>query len=212
MLRFNQTLQNYLEVSVGNDTYNTNKYDKIQNLDTTEIKFPKIGSDLLQKWNFKGNKKNSFSKVGNFIKSTIKSSPTSFSGATNLPPIGSAFMYIESSSNNHGHERVFVSWERTDNIQITNITFYCNRFSSLNNESKKSMGRFRIQLILEDITWSTQYSIAKNTPFNDISTDWTLLNLGFAQQNYGIKLIYDQIDTPHADTCSSNTTVTHSVY
>ena len=33
-------------------------------------------------------------------------------------------MFIETSSNNHGHERVFVSWERTDIIQITNITFY----------------------------------------------------------------------------------------
>ena len=38
-------------------------------------------------------------------------------------------MYIETSSNNHGHERVFVSWERTDIIQISNITFYYNRFS-----------------------------------------------------------------------------------
>ena len=43
--RFNQTLQNYLKVSVGNDTYNLTKYDKIQVTDTTEIKFPNIGSD-----------------------------------------------------------------------------------------------------------------------------------------------------------------------
>ena len=27
-----------------------------------------------------------------------------------LYPIGDDFMYIETSSNNHGHERVFVSW------------------------------------------------------------------------------------------------------
>ena len=32
------------------------------------------------------------------------------SGATSLPPIGNSFMYIETSSNNHRHERVFVSW------------------------------------------------------------------------------------------------------
>ena len=38
ILRFNQTLSNYLEVSVGNDTYNLTKYDKIQINDTTEIK------------------------------------------------------------------------------------------------------------------------------------------------------------------------------
>ena len=30
ILRFNQRLQNYLKVSVGNDTYNLTKYDKIQ--------------------------------------------------------------------------------------------------------------------------------------------------------------------------------------
>ena len=30
IVRFNQTLQNYLKVSVGNDTYNLTKYDKIQ--------------------------------------------------------------------------------------------------------------------------------------------------------------------------------------
>ena len=53
ILRFNQTLQNYLKVSVGNDTYNLTKYDKIQITDTTEIKYPNIGSDLLQKWYIK---------------------------------------------------------------------------------------------------------------------------------------------------------------
>ena len=55
LLRFNQTLTNYLKVAVGNDTYNLNKYNKIQNIDTTEIKFPNIGSDLSQKWNIKCN-------------------------------------------------------------------------------------------------------------------------------------------------------------
>ena len=47
------------------------------------------------------------------------------------------------------------SWERTDIIQITNITFYYNRFSTLTNDSLKSMGRFRIQWLLEDNKWST---------------------------------------------------------
>ena len=46
LLRFNQTLENYLKVSVGNDTYNLTKYNKIQILDTTEIKYPNIGIDL----------------------------------------------------------------------------------------------------------------------------------------------------------------------
>ena len=39
IVRFNQTLENYLKVSVGNDTYNLTKNDKIQITDTTEIKY-----------------------------------------------------------------------------------------------------------------------------------------------------------------------------
>ena len=49
IVRFNQTLQNYLKVYVGNDTYNVTKYDKIQTIDTTEIIFPNQGNYLLQK-------------------------------------------------------------------------------------------------------------------------------------------------------------------
>ena len=64
IVRFNQTLENYLKVSVGNDTYNLTKNNKIQILDTTEIKYPNLGSDLLQKWNIKCNNKNNVSKVG----------------------------------------------------------------------------------------------------------------------------------------------------
>ena len=121
-------------------------------------------------------------------------------------------MYIETISNNHGHNRVFVSWERTDIIQITNITFFYIRFSILTSNSLKSMGRFRIQLLLDDNTWSTQYTIANNTQYTNNAIDWTILNLDFTVEIYGIKLIYDQIDTPHADMCFRNITVTHSVY
>ena len=106
----------------------------------------------------------------------------------------------------------FCSFERTDIIQKTDITFYFNRFSILTNDSLKSLGRFRIQWLLEDNTWSTQYNIAKNTQCSDNSTYWTLLNLDFTVENYGIKLISDQIDKPHADMCFSNITITHSVY
>ena len=211
LVRFNQTLQNYLKVSVGNDTYNLTKYDKIQITDTTEMRYPNIGSDLLQKWNIKCNNKNNQARITDFIKSTKTNSPTGFSGAELLPPIGNSFMYIETSSNNHG-SNVFVSWERTDIIQISNITFYYNRFSILTNDSKKSMGRFRIQLLLEDNTWSTQYTIAKNSQYNNTSTEWKLLNLDFTVENFGIRLVYDEIDTPHADMCFSNITITHSVY
>ena len=124
IVRFNQTLQNYLKVSVGDHVHNLSKYDRIQITDTTIIKYPNTGGYLLQNWVIKCNDKNNNGKIQNFIKSTKTNSPTGYSGAMNLPPIGDAFMFIETSSNNHGHERVFVSFERTDIIQISNITFY----------------------------------------------------------------------------------------
>ena len=82
----------------------------------------------------------------------------------------------------------------------------------MTNNSKKSMGRFRIQLLLEDNTWSTRYNIPKNYRYSNSSTQWTLVNINFSVENYGVKLIYDQTDTPHADMCFSNITKTHSVY
>ena len=36
------------------------------------------------------------------------------------------------------------------------------------------MGRFRVQLKLEDNTWSTKYTISKNTIYSSSSTDWSL--------------------------------------
>ena len=211
MLRFNQTLQNYLKVSVGNDTYNLTKYDKIQLTDSTIIKNGNSGNSVLPYWKIICSDKNNNGKITNFVKSTKTKSPTRDSGATSLPPIGNAYMYIETSGGNYGYDHIFCSFERTDIIQITNITFYYNRFSILINNSLKSMGRFRSQLLLEDNTWSTQYTIKKNDRYSDNSTDWSLLNIDFTTKNYGIKLIYDQIDTAHADICFSNITITHSV-
>ena len=211
-VRFNQILSNYLKVTVGNDTYNLSKYNKIQLTDSTIIKYPNTGGYLLPGWRIFCNDKNNNRKIQDFIKSTKTNSPTGFSGATSLSPIGDAFMYIETSSNNSGSDDIFVSWERVDIIQVTNVTFYYNRYSILTDDSKKSIGRFRNQLLLERNTWSTQYTIAKIDEYSDNSTDWTLLILNFTVENYGIKLIYDQIDTPHADMCFSNITITHSVY
>ena len=100
IVRFNQTLQNYLKVSVGNDTYNLTKYAKIQSTDTTISKNPNTGAYLLQNWVIKCNDKNNGGKIQNFIKSTKTNSPSGYSGAESLPPIGNSFMYIETSSNN----------------------------------------------------------------------------------------------------------------
>ena len=97
-----------MKVSVGNDKYNLTKYNKIQLTDTTIIKYPNSGGCLVPGWRIFCNDKNSNGKIQNFVKSTKTNTPTSNSGATALPPIGDAFINIETSSNNHGNN-VFVS-------------------------------------------------------------------------------------------------------
>ena len=121
-------------------------------------------------------------------------------------------MYIETSSNILGDDKMFVIWERTYIFQSKIITFNYNSFSILTNDSLKSIGRFSIQLLLEDITWITQYTIPKNSQYSISSTEWTLLNLDFTVENCDIKLIYDQVDTAPADMCFSIITITHSVH
>ena len=122
ILRFNQSSENYLKVSVGNDTYNLTKYNKIQIIHPTGIRSGNSGYGVLPNWKLICNDKNFNRKVTNFIKTTRSNSPTAQSGATSIPPIGKAFMYVEASGDNHGII-VFVSFKRTEIIQITNITF-----------------------------------------------------------------------------------------
>ena len=179
--------------------------------DKTTMRAGNTSGYLLPYWKIVCNDKNNNGKGQSFTKSTKTHSPSSHSGAISLPPISSAFMYIDTTSNNQG-SNVFVSWERTDIIQITNITFYHNRFSILPDDNLKSMGRLRVHLLLEDITWSTEYTIPENGQFSDNSTGWTFLNLDFTIEHYGIKLILDQIDTALSDNCFSNVPIPHSVY
>ena len=146
------------------------------------MKAGNTGIYVLPYWKIICNDKNNNGKKTNFIKSTKTKSPTGDSGATSLPPIGTAFKYIETSSGNH-RNNVFCSFERTDIIRITNLTFFYNRFSNLTNNSLKAMGRFRNRLLLEDNTWRTQDTIAENTQESDTSTVWTLLNLDFTIEN-----------------------------
>ena len=114
------------------------------------MKHPNSGGYLLPYRKFVCNDMNNNGKITNFIKSTKSNSPTGVSGATSLPPIGSAFMYLKTSSSNHG-DNVFCSFEQNDSIQITNITFYYNIFST-SDSNLRGMGRFRIQLLLGDNT------------------------------------------------------------
>ena len=117
-------------------------------------------------------------------------------------------MYNETNSNNHGSIS-FCSFERTDIIQISSITY--KRFSTLSNDSLKAKGRFSIQLLLEDNTWSTRYNIAEKDRFSNSPILWTKLGSNFTVENLAIKLIYDEIHSDHAGMCSSNITRTHFV-
>ena len=123
LVRFNRIFQNYLKISVGNDIKNLTKHHRIQLTDVTRIRSPNTGVYLLQIWVTDGNDKNNNSKIDKFIRLTKTNSRTGNSGATALPPIGDSFMYIETSNNDYGNG-VFVSFERTDVIQISNISFY----------------------------------------------------------------------------------------
>ena len=73
------------------------------------------------------------------------------------------------------------------------------------------MGRFRIQILLEDNCWSAIYNINKNSQYSNGSTVWLLFGLDITQENYGIKFSYDQIPRAHADMSFSNTILIHSV-
>ena len=180
IVRFNQTPQNYLKVSVGNITYNLTKYDKTQITDTTVIKYPNTGRYLIQQWIKKCNDKNNGGKIQNFIRSSKKTTPGPDTGAKILPPIDDSFMFIETRSNNH-EAMVFCSFERTDIIQMTHISFYCNRYSAENDN--RTMERFRIQLLLTDNTLSTKYIFPKNDQYTKQS-EWILVNLNFIEENY----------------------------
>ena len=57
------------------------------------------------------------------------------------------------------------------------ITLYYKRFSILTDDNLKNMGRFRIWLLLEDNTWSTQYTIAKNSQYSDNLTDCNITTI-----------------------------------
>ena len=51
--------------------------------------------------------------------------------------------------------------------------------------------------MLLDNTWSTGHNIPENDRYSDISTDSALVSLNFTEENYGIKLIYHEIDSDH---------------
>ena len=133
--------------------------------------YPNTGHDLLPNWKKLCNNKYGSGKPGDFLKSTKSNSQTGDSGATSLAPIGNSFMSVETTNNNHNISKndVFVSFERTDIIHISKITFYYNRFS-ISDHSKRSMGKFEVQFLRNGV-WETEYNMDKNTNFSALSTD-----------------------------------------
>ena len=105
-------------------------------------------------------------KTQNFIKSTKTSSPTGQIGATSIPFFGNAFIYIETSSGNKSND-VFVSFERTDIFQVSNISSHYNRYSIPQNYLLESLGHLRIQFLLADNTWSRRYKIPKGDRYSE---------------------------------------------
>ena len=99
-------------MSVGNDTNNLTKHDRIQITDTTIIEASNSGMVALTYWKIICNDENNNGKQSIFLKTSKSGSPTGASGATSLIPIGSAFMHIETSSIIHG-KNVLVSFKQT---------------------------------------------------------------------------------------------------
>ena len=96
-------------MSVGSDIYNLTKYKKNQLTDKLVTKAGNTGGYLLPYWEIICNDKNNNGKIQNFIKTTKSSSPIGQSGETSKPPVGTAFMFIETSSINSAIKTVFVS-------------------------------------------------------------------------------------------------------
>ena len=133
-------------------------------------------------------------KITDFIKTTASTqSPTSHIQDPNQDQLQTTTMLLctlKSSGSNSG-EGVFCSWERTDLHNISNVTFYYNRFST-SNESLRNRGRFRIE-ILKNNNWETIFTTAQNEGFTESATEWELINLDNTEKNYGIKMIIDEI-------------------
>ena len=66
IVRFTETLRKYLKVSVGSDTYNLTKNNKIQLIDVTEVRYPNSGDSLLPERRIKNLNKDNGAKLGFF--------------------------------------------------------------------------------------------------------------------------------------------------
>ena len=90
-LKFNQTLETYLKVSVGGTFHSLLKIDKIIITDTKIMRHFNVGGCVLQQKYNKGNDKIGNDKTQNFLKSPKGCKPTPNSGPSKVPPSGDSF-------------------------------------------------------------------------------------------------------------------------
>ena len=76
----------------------------------------------------------------------------------------------------------------------------------------KAMGTFSSQLLSENHTWDTIYTVPKNNQYSGTPTEWSLTCLDITKNNSGITLIYGEFDSAHCDMCFSINTKNYSVY
>ena len=122
-------------------------------------------------------------------------------------------MYLETSGNNYNgsNDNVFVSFERTHIIHISNMTFYHNRFST-SKPNKRGMGILEVQLIING-SWETEFTIEEDKNFSTLSTDWTFLNMNIVSQpNYGKKVFCSGVNISHADMVFSEFNITQTIF
>ena len=114
ILKFNQTLELYIEIYVDNDVNNLTEKLNVQFIDTTVFKVPNQRFELQESWNKRCDDRTNNGKVSILIKTKI-SSPRGKLEATCLRP-GLAIWYVETSGADYGDSTVFFLIEREDII------------------------------------------------------------------------------------------------
>ena len=100
--RADQTLQNYLKISVGKDDCNHTKYETEQIEDTTFFRTSNAGALFLPRWKLECNGKKIGGRASKLMKATKTISPTVKTRATHIPQRGDSFIYVDTSGHNCG--------------------------------------------------------------------------------------------------------------
>ena len=121
----------------------------------------------------------------NFCRRSINTVPSHpVTGAKKLPPTGLAYMYIESSGNNQRADdnSLCASFSRYDLNNISNISFYYNRYSR--DGSENEMASFVIKKLDVKIIWFL-FSVYKKCDEYTLIDGWKSIDLDITTMNYG---------------------------